>query len=340
MTVIDWTKQDMSLESALDVARRRIEVEDDELVEARKRRGLLADSLRRAFPGSRVYVNGSVAHGDALTPLTDIDLGVVVPDPMCEYGPGKAGPSTLKTLAAEAIRGDLKEMYPRLRVEVEGRKRSVLVRFGDPVTPGQADFTADVIVAIDNPSGEGLYIPSYDVWDRSHPERHIELVLEAIHRSRVSYARVVRLLKHWARRHNKPLCSWHIKALALPVFCEPLGLLEGIDAWFSYAISELEIRETSDPAGVAAVPILSPVGLSHAQLANKLGDAHRRLRKAIQLEKAGWSILALDELAKFFNDEDMLPRPDQLAVTRQEAQRRATTRSAATVVSSPRAWTP
>ena len=34
-------------------------------------------------------------------------------------------------------------------VEVEGRKRSILVRFRNPVAPGQPDFTADVIVAID-----------------------------------------------------------------------------------------------------------------------------------------------------------------------------------------------
>ena len=65
-----------------------VEVTEGELDTARERRDDVGAALKRAFPGSRVYVNGSVAHGDALTPLTDVDVGVVVPDPGGEYGPG------------------------------------------------------------------------------------------------------------------------------------------------------------------------------------------------------------------------------------------------------------
>lgn len=167
------------LEDQLDEARRRIEVTDQELDEARKRRNAIAAALKKAFPGSRIYVNGSIAHGDALTPLTDVDLGVVVLGAEETHGPGLKGPSDLKDRAVEAIRRELKEEYPGLIVIVEGQKRAILVRFRDPVTPGQPDFTADVIVAVDNTEAEGLFIPRFDGWDRSHPEKHTELVRQA-----------------------------------------------------------------------------------------------------------------------------------------------------------------
>src|SRR5689334_8389551 len=110
-----------SLAKVLKDARERIQVDDDELTEARRRRGLLATALRREFgPGSRTYVNGSIAHGDALTPLTDIDLGVVVPNPDAEYGPYANGPTKLQDRAANAIRDALKDEFPGLRVIVGG----------------------------------------------------------------------------------------------------------------------------------------------------------------------------------------------------------------------------
>ena len=96
----------------------------------------------------------------------------------------------MKDRAAAAIRTALASEYPNLRVIVEGRKRSILVSFGGPVTRTEKDFTADVIVAIDNPTGPGLYIPRYDTWDRSHPEMHTVMVRNAVHSSDVTFARV------------------------------------------------------------------------------------------------------------------------------------------------------
>lgn len=308
-----------TLEQTLDRARRVIEVADAELAEARARRDAIAAALRAEFPGSRTYVNGSVAHGDALTPLTDVDLGVIVPDPDGTYGPGKRGPLDLKQRAAGAIRDALKPTYGDLAVEVQGRKRSILIRFRDPVAPGRPDFTADVIVAIDNPYGAGLFIPRWDSWDRSHPEKHTELVLAAIRATDRSYARVVRLLKHWSRRHDKPLCSWHIKALALDCITSPTTLLNGLLTWFAYAADQLTVGDTPDPAGVAEKPIKT--NEPRTVVARQLRDAAERAGRAIQLEEDGYDVLALDELAKLFNDPAMLARPDQALVTAQEGAR-------------------
>jgi hypothetical protein len=137
------------LEDQLDEGRRNLDVTLDELREARRRRGLLFKALLDVFPGARCYINGSVAHGDANTPLTDVDLGVVVE--IAGYGPTGYGPVGLMELARDAIKEHLKDEFENLVVTIEGQKRAVLVRFGDPVTPGQKDFTADVIIALDHP---------------------------------------------------------------------------------------------------------------------------------------------------------------------------------------------
>jgi predicted nucleotidyltransferase len=307
------------LEDRLTEARQGNEVTDEEIAEARKRRSAIASALLREFLGSRVYSNGSVAHGDALTPLTDIDLGVVVAEAKDTHGPAKKGPGDLKQRAADAIRHELKADYGDLHVEVEGRKRSILVRFNDPVSPRFKDFTADVIVAIDHPSGVGLLIPRYDTWDRSHPERHTAMVLAAIKATVVAFAHVVRLLKHWNRQNGKPLCSWNIKALALGCITKPTTQLAGLQRWFTYAADQLEKGETPDPAGVAPKPI--KLNKPRMEVVRTLRDAAKRVSEAIALEQAGYPLLAWDEIAKLFNDEAMLPRPNQAAVRAEEARR-------------------
>lgn len=310
-----------SLETLLTQARKRMEVTQVEIDEARRRRTVIVRILLREFPGSRWYGNGSIAHGDALTPLTDVDLGVVVPDPDGEYGPGKEGPTKLLERAARAIRGGLHEEFGDLRVEYEGRKRSILVKFNDAVTSGADDFTADVIVAIDNVGGAGLFIPRFTCWDRSHPEEHTRLVKKAIKDTNVAYAHINRLLKHWNRLHGRPLCSWNIKALALYCVTEPVTQLDGLVAWFEYAIAELTVELTPDPAGVAEKPISVNKKLTRLQVVDGLREGQKRLNEAAALEKAGYPVLAHDELARFFDDEEMLPRPDQAAAAAEEGRR-------------------
>lgn len=310
-----------TLEELLTQARHRVEVTPEEIEEARRRRNAIASTLRKEFPGSRVYFNGSLAHGDALTPLTDIDLGIVIAEAKHTHGPGKTGPRDLMDRAANAVRRELKPEFPKLTVQVEGCTRAVLVRFGDPVHTGEKDFTADVICAVDNPYDRGLFIPKMPGWSRSDPETHTRMVREAIDNTNVAFAHIVRLLKHWNRRHDKPLCSWNIKALALGCITGPITQLAGLATWFTYAADELDKGETEDPAGVAEKPIKLGKGWTRPQVVTALRDAGKRLDEAITLEAAGYPLLAHDELAKLFNDEEMLPRPDQDAVRAEEAHR-------------------
>jgi predicted nucleotidyltransferase len=310
----------MAIEVLIDDARGAIEVPDKELEEARARREKIASALRAAFPGSRIYVNGSIAHGDAISPLNDIDVGVVVVDDDKVYGPGRRGPRELMERARDAIREHLGEEFPKLTITIEGQRRAVLVRFGDPVTRGQQDFTADVIVAIDNPDGAGLFIPNLPVngWDRSDPETHLELVKAAINDSEVVFARTVRLLKYWSRRHSRPMCSWNIKVLALDCITEPMPLAEAMQTFFAYAAKELKRNQglTPDPAHVAG-PI--KLNLATREVITRLGTAEGHITRALEHEAAGRSASAQHELALLLLD--IVPDADPSEVAVEEADR-------------------
>ncbi|MDG9725274.1 MULTISPECIES: hypothetical protein [unclassified Streptomyces] len=306
-----------SLAQLLDEGRRKIQVTDEELTEAKRRRTLLAASVRRAFPGSTTYFNGSVAHGDANTPLTDVDLGTVLTKKDAEpYGPGKKSALTLMEIARDAIHEDLDDEFPKLTIEVEGRRRAVLVRFGDPVTPGQADFTADVMTAIPHPSGRGLYIPNTKIatqWDRADPITHTRMVLQAIKETKVVFARTVRLLKHWNGTHSKPMCSWNIKALSLNCLDEPMPLINALRVFFTYAADEIGKGPTPDPAGVAG-PI--PLNMPRPDVHKRLCTARKYIDLAIEHEKNGRPGLAQHALHQVL--PELVAKPD---ATEEEADR-------------------
>ncbi len=290
-----------TLQQRLDEARRHIEVSDEELAEARRRRGLLEAALRDEFPGCRVYLNGSVAHGDALTPLTDVDIGGVAFDENDPYGPGKEGPRDPMERARDAIRRHLGDEFPKLRVVIEGQRRAVLVSFGDPVTPGTEDFTADVIIGVDNEGEAGIFIPNLpeNDWDASAPEEHTALIRAANDRTDRVYARAVRLLKHWNRHHGEPVCSWLLKVLGLPSITSPMPLAWALQAFFRHATAALRAGPIEDPLDVSD-PIEPNLPL--AQVLDRFDTALRLIDEAIAAENDGRPYAAQHALARLFPD--------------------------------------
>lgn len=278
----------MLLEGLLEDGRKALEVDPDELVQARHWRSLVVEALRAEFPNSRIYYTGSVAHGDANTPLKDVDLGIVVAG-ASEYGPEGLGPETLMERARDTIKKHLpEEEFPELVVIVKGRHRSVLVRFGKPVAEGGENLTADVIVAIDHPSGRGIYIPdldSADKWEHVDPEAHTRMILQAIEDTDKVFARTVRLLKHWRDRHSDPMCSWNIKALALGCLDRPMTLVDALETFFIHAATEIADHLTEDPAGVAEEPIR--LNMDQADAAHRLAVARDEVKEAREHEQAG-----------------------------------------------------
>ncbi|MFB7979638.1 hypothetical protein [Streptomyces vinaceus] len=339
--------KEKSLKQLLEEARRQIEVTDDEIAEAKRRRQLLASALGRAFPGSTVYFNGSVAHGDANTPLTDVDLGAKLsPGDAQGFGPDSDDALPLMERARDAIREDLADEFPKLTVEVAGRRRAVLVRFGDPVTAGQPDFTADVMTAIPHPSGKGLFIPNMEIadkWDRADPITHTEMVLDAIDGTENTFARTVRLLKHWNCTHSKPLCSWNIKALALECITTPMPLAEALQAFFTHAAQELKAGQTDDPAGVAG---LIPLNLPISEVRKRLDTARGYIDLAIKHERENRPLSAQHVLSKVLPEivPDADPTQEEAARLRQDVILTGSAASgvglAGPRVTTTRAWAP
>jgi predicted nucleotidyltransferase len=299
---------DLTIEDHLQAARDAIAAEDDELDEARRRRRQAEDALRAEFPGCRIVPNGSLAHGDANTPLTDWDLVVVISDPDDEYGPGKKSSLDLKERAKEHLRAALSVEYPKLTVIIKGQKRAVLLRYSEPVTPGTTDFTGDAICAIDHPA-RGLYIPRHNTWDRSHPEEHNSIVRKANERTSTAFSRAVRLLKHWNMSHGSPMCSWHIKVLANEAITTRLAMQDALLAFFDHAAATLETGDTPDPAGVG--PDIKTL-MSPTDTVQRLTTAATNLRDAIQAEADGRPIRAQHHLA--FVLPDIVPKPDPSAL--------------------------
>ena len=319
MTATTETSISYDLEKALTDALERVQVNEPELELAKDWRRDIADVLRATFPGCRIYYNGSVAHGDALTPLVDVDLGAVIKDPNGDYGPGKVGPTPLQKIAADALRKGLREKHGDVYVYLEGQTRAIYIRFREPVFPGWEDFSADVIIAIDNIEGQGLFIPKNDVWDPADPETHTKLIHQSIKDTNVSFARCVRLVKHWSRTHDKPLCSWHIKAIALELFDRPVGLFEGLAAWFKYAAERVAGGSVEDPAHVA-----DPIDVEEEtrdDVVRKLKQAHNGMVRAKKFADDGWPVQAQAELAKVFNDKAMLAPPSDDALKEETGRR-------------------
>lgn len=286
------------LDPLLTEGHRKITITPPEYLEARRRREMLAFALIKEFHG-QVYSTGSLVHGDAMTPLSDFDVGIVVSDRGSGYGPEGRGPSSLCERACNAIRESLHRHFPSSAVTVDGQKRAILVDFD--VANMHGSFSADVIVAVPNLNGPGVLIPDLfrDGWDQSHPMAHAEMVHGAVRRIGAPFIQVVRLVKYWNRRHGMPLCSWNIKALALGCLVPWVSLTEALHIFFHTAAQALSRELTPDPAGVAP-PIR--LELARDEVILRLSAAVGILDRAIKYASVGAPMEAADELSLLFPD--------------------------------------
>lgn len=278
-------------------AEKRIAITPAEYAEAQNRLRVLKAALTEGVQ-ERVYVNGSIEHGDAITPLKDIDLGVIIGDPVASIE-RQHSPVKMMTIVGEKIMNFANEHYPGMSISFAGQKRSIVVRFGGPSHSERMIFTADVIVALDYAEGQGVLVPNLltDAWDRSDPVRHTELIRDANLLSDFSLNRVVRIAKQWNRVNGGPLSSWNIKALALACLTRPISVTEGLHTFFHFAADSLKSGLTPDPAGIA-----SPISLEvpRSQVLRCLRRACDAIDEAIVSAESGDSSKAFHLLQAVF----------------------------------------
>jgi hypothetical protein len=282
-----------------------------ELAESRAQKVIAA--LAEIYPGAEVYRTGSIAHGDAMSPLNDIDLGVIVTNrSKLGIGPGKTGPGREMEQTATILQEKLRNQFPDLTADA-GNKRSIVLEFTKPQETGGTDFTCDVIIAIPRPEGD-LLIPNTELkagWDENDPQWHVARLKEAERTSEGSFSQTVRLVKHWRNvQDNKLLYSWNIKTLALEAGDTPAQPFESLYRFFAHAIGAVAQGPTENPRkDERALTRYPPPGAATERMTVtlQLMDALETLDRARMLALADQPEKALAELERLLPYVD--PRP-------------------------------
>lgn len=276
----------MTINHLFDEARRRIAVPDEVLKEARKRREVIRDIAEQEVAALRTFGSGSLAHGTQNDPLNDADAGVVLDRRVYDnLGPDGEGPCSTVEDIRSRVRERLQEEYPKVRFYTGGH-RAIRVNFMEPIQDGADNFTADLIVAVRRDAG-GLWIPDLDndSWDPSHPEHHVELIVDRNRSTDSQFSRIMRLAKHANAHHGKTIVSFNVVALGLEAITEKVSLPEGLALFLRHAADSLDGGLTQDPAGISG-PINVNVS-RRRDAAKKFKDMAELAEQALELESDG-----------------------------------------------------
>ncbi len=301
----------MTVNELFEEARGRIAVPDEVLKEARKRRDAIGEIVEEEFDTLRTFGSGSLAHGTRNDPLNDADAGVVLDRRAYEdLGPEGEGPCAKVEEIRGRLRERLKEQYPKARFYTGGH-RAIRVNFMELIQTGASNFTADLIVAIRREEG-GLWIPDLDndSWDPSHPERHVDLIIERNKKTKSQFARILRLAKHANAHHGKTVVSFNVAALGLEAITEKVSLPEGLALLLRHAADGLDKGLTEDPAGISGS---IKVNVSRRKdAAKKFKDMADLAEKALELDADGQTAQAQRNWSKVLPGAIDPPKDDDL----------------------------
>ncbi len=294
----------------------RVAATPAELAVAESRAQAVTEALAAIYPGADVYQTGSIAHGDALSPLNDVDLGVILTNrPDLGPDPGQSGPQEEMRRTAARLADLLRPQFPNVTAD-PNNKRSIVLEFNDPATPGADDFTCDVIIALEQPGrprisrtkpdkakpDRTLLIPNTGVsagWDENDPRGHVELLRQADAASGGSFSRTVRLVKHWrSGQSEKPFYSWNIKTLALEAGADSTQPFEGLYRFFLHALYSVAEGPTENPGSANFPP--PTVAADRLEVTRQLIEALRTLRRARMYALANMPLEAEAELRGLF----------------------------------------
>jgi hypothetical protein len=257
-----------------------IGVDDQEIKDARSRRDELRAKLATAVSAYssavETFPSGALAAGLQIAPLNDIDVVVTVPNFL---------PGWWET-PMQAMFDVRSWVEPLIDASFSFTTHAIKLKYPDE------EFTADIVIGVRN--GDHIVIPHcpgdrepHD-WLDAHPKRHAELVRERrIDGHTAIFAQQVRILKdlnrHWQMStddNRKPLCSFHVTALALATFREGEEVPhdEGTPRFLEAAAQKVW-SSLKDPAGVG--PDLE--ARNPAEASALLSLAAGKTRKALSL---------------------------------------------------------
>jgi len=217
--------------------RDRLKLDPDELAQAiaihnavtlfLKSKGLIVDA----------FLQGSLRRKTMVAPLRDIDKVVVLEVDWRKLADGVQ-------LAAEAVAGALRELYPDRVVEIG--KHCVTLDFGD------ATFKFDIVPAIDLGDDVEIVNTKTKSWQRSNTRELIRVVQDRNKACSGNWVHQVRFAKLFVRENlNGVVPGLHVESWAFASVKESMPDDGALAEIFSAGASALQPNETYfDPTGV------------------------------------------------------------------------------------------
>lgn len=276
----------MSVEEAFKKFRSRLELSETEQTDVSRRQKEIRGHMAEAFDVDTDFLSGSYKRHTKAKPLKDVDIFCVLGRKERHYR--DEPPIHLIDAVAEA-------MVPHYgREYVERNWRSVTVNFPRPPLKGGEErvLSFDIVPAFE----ERTYYEIPDTspmrrtdWTKTDPKVHEELATEANKKFGGDWKALVRFMKTWNRKHQKPIRpSFLIEVMALELLVPPGG---GDDrremkAFFATMANGI-LRDWPDPAKLGP-PVSDGMDTESRQRARAaLLAAERSVSRAILLESQG-----------------------------------------------------
>ncbi len=281
----------LTIDGAFREFKSRLELAPGEAKDASRRQQEIREYLSTRFHIERDFLHGSYRRETKTKPLKDVDIFCVLGEEERSYR------SKPPTVLLRALEDALVDKYGRECVC--SQRRSVNVGFGIAV---EEDKTGDKVMSFDVvpafEEADHYEIPDSKTtagWIRTDPEIHYEKALEAQRAYDDEWKALVRMVKYWNNRHDKPIKpSFLIEVMALEVLHPPFGgSFDREVQGFFYTLAD-RIEETwEDPAGHGP-PVSDSMDAARCAAAREaLLSAGAAATEAIRLAREGKNGAAL-----------------------------------------------
>ena len=271
----------MSVESGFNSLQTTVNVDADDLAEARRRRNLVCNALVKEDDIIEVRPSGSLARGTHKDPVNDVDL-VVVFDPAAHPDWNQPGPSADAALAhlQDAVRRRLgSEGTGDVRL-TKTRNHSVKCFLDDPDDPTPSPSMSPRPSSATKAASTS---PNRRAWTGWHPTRSISSTRVAKrHEEWNEFARLVRVLKRWNTDHGAHMKSLTVEVLALTHL--PVAARQNAIAAYFAAAQDAVWDPIVDPAGLCG-PIQAD--LDPGPVSDELAKAANLANRAVEAEANG-----------------------------------------------------
>ena len=255
-----------------------LELTDAERAEASRQQNVLRDNLRLHLGGvERDILSGSYSRRTAIRPLDDIDLFVILDRTVHRDVYPPASPEQ----CLRKVQRALAAAYPN-KPPAKIQRRSVNIEFQG------TGIGYDVVPAF-TVSGNMYMIPDVNRngWINTDPERHKEACPAANARAGSKLNPLIKLAKHWNRKHGSVLQSFHIEVMAYRAFnTAPATYPDGIAALFEHLAAAVMVS-CPEPAGVGPNVDAGMISQDRAAAQRGLREAAASARKALEHDRLG-----------------------------------------------------